>query len=124
MPVITLPDGSKREFANAVTVFDVAADIGAGLAKVALAGKVNGELVDTSYTIAEDADLAIVTPRDEEGLEVIRHSCAHLMAMAVQELFPTAQVNHRSCDRRRFLLRLCLRSVRSRRKICRRSRTR
>jgi len=92
MPVITLPDGSKREFANAVTVFDVAADIGAGLAKVALAGKVNGELVDTSYTITEDVELAIVTPRDEEGLEVIRHSCAHLMAMAVQELFPTAQV--------------------------------
>ncbi|RTE64259.1 threonine--tRNA ligase [Amphritea opalescens] len=92
MPVITLPDGSKREFANAVTVFDVAADIGAGLAKVALAGKVNGELVDTSYTITEDADLAIITPRDEDGLEVIRHSCAHLMAMAVQQLFPTAQV--------------------------------
>lgn len=92
MPVITLPDGSKREFANAVTVFDVAADIGAGLAKVALAGRVNGELVDTSHTITEDADLAIITPRDEAGLEVIRHSCAHLMAMAVQQLFPTAQV--------------------------------
>ncbi|GGK79941.1 threonine--tRNA ligase [Amphritea balenae] len=92
MPVITLPDGSKREFANAVTVFDVAADIGAGLAKVALAGKVNGELVDTSHTITEDVELAIVTPRDEEGLEVIRHSAAHLMAMAVQDLFPTAQV--------------------------------
>ncbi|SEQ58579.1 threonyl-tRNA synthetase [Amphritea atlantica] len=92
MPVITLPDGSKREFANAVTVFDVAADIGAGLAKVALAGKVNGELVDTSHTITDDVELAIITPRDEEGLEVIRHSCAHLMAMAVQQLFPTAQV--------------------------------
>ncbi len=92
MPVITLPDGSKREFANAVTVFDVAADIGAGLAKVALAGRVNGELVDTSHAITEDADLAIITPRDEAGLEVIRHSCAHLMAMAVQQLFPTAQV--------------------------------
>ncbi|WP_417224534.1 threonine--tRNA ligase [Amphritea sp.] len=92
MPVITLPDGSKREFANAVTVFDVAADIGAGLAKVALAGKVNGELVDTSHIITDDAELAIITPRDEEGLEVIRHSCAHLMAMAVQQLFPTAQV--------------------------------
>jgi len=92
MPVVTLPDGSKREFANAVTVFDVAADIGAGLAKVALAGRVNGELVDTSHTITEDAELAIITPRDEDGLEVIRHSCAHLMAMAVQQLFPTAQV--------------------------------
>ncbi|WP_432470602.1 threonine--tRNA ligase [Amphritea sp. HPY] len=92
MPVITLPDGSKREFANAVTVFDVAADIGAGLAKVALAGKINGDVVDTSHIITEDVDLAIVTPRDEEGLDVIRHSCAHLMAMAVQDLFPTAQV--------------------------------
>jgi threonyl-tRNA synthetase len=92
MPVITLPDGSKREFANPVTVFDVAADIGAGLAKAALAGKVNGTLVDTTYTIAKDSDLSLITPRDEEGLEVIRHSCAHLMAMAVQELFPGAQV--------------------------------
>ncbi|QEQ97333.1 threonine--tRNA ligase [Neptunomonas concharum] len=92
MPVITLPDGSKREFANPVTVFDVAADIGAGLAKAALAGKVNGTLVDTTYTIAEDSNLSLITPRDEEGLEVIRHSCAHLMAMAVQELFPGAQV--------------------------------
>ncbi|MEH6576581.1 MAG: threonine--tRNA ligase [Amphritea sp.] len=92
MPVIILPDGSKREFANAVTVFDVAADIGAGLAKVALAGKVNGELVDTSHTITDDVELAIVTPRDEAGLEVIRHSCAHLMAMAVQATFPSAQV--------------------------------
>ncbi|MFW1677867.1 threonine--tRNA ligase [Pontibacter sp. JAM-7] len=92
MPVITLPDGSKREFANPVTVFDVAADIGAGLAKAALAGKVDGQLVDTSHTIAQDTQLAIITARDEDGLEVIRHSCAHLMAMAVQELFPGAQV--------------------------------
>ncbi|WP_027859441.1 threonine--tRNA ligase [Marinobacterium jannaschii] len=92
MPVITLPDGSKREFANPVTVFEVAADIGAGLAKAALAGKVDGKEVDTSYTIEQDAELAIITARDEAGLEVIRHSCAHLMAMAVQELFPGAQV--------------------------------
>lgn len=92
MPVITLPDGSKREFANPVTVFEVAADIGAGLAKAALAGKVDGKPVDTSFTIENDADLAIITARDEEGLEVIRHSTAHLMAMAVQELFPGAQV--------------------------------
>ncbi|MDI3323377.1 threonine--tRNA ligase [Pontibacterium granulatum] len=92
MPVITLPDGSKREFEQSVTVFDVAADIGAGLAKATLAGKVNGELVDASFTITEDSELSIVTARDEEGLEVIRHSCAHLMAMAVQELFPGAQV--------------------------------
>ncbi|RVU32225.1 threonine--tRNA ligase [Neptunomonas marina] len=92
MPVITLPDGSKREFANPVTVFDVAADIGAGLAKAALAGKVDGAAVDTSYVIDKDAELAIITARDEDGLEVIRHSTAHLMAMAVQELFPGAQV--------------------------------
>lgn len=92
MPVITLPDGSKREFDDAVTVFQVAADIGPGLAKAALAGKVNGETVDTSHTISEDADLSLITERDEEGLEVIRHSCAHLLAQATQSLFPKAQV--------------------------------
>jgi threonyl-tRNA synthetase len=92
MPVITLPDASTRTFNHPVTVHDVAADIGTGLAKAALAGKVNGELVDTSYLIEEDVDLAIITARDDEGLDVIRHSCAHLMAMAVQELFPGAQV--------------------------------
>jgi len=92
MPVITLPDGSSRSFANPVSVHDVAADIGTGLAKAALAGKVNGTLVDTSYTISEDVQLSIITARDEEGVDVIRHSCAHLMAMAVQELFPGAQV--------------------------------
>ena len=88
MPVITLPDASKREFDHPVSVYDVAADIGTGLAKAALAGKVDGTLVDTSYVIDKDTDLAIVTGRDDEGLEIIRHSCAHLMAMAVQELFP------------------------------------
>ncbi|WP_027854941.1 threonine--tRNA ligase [Marinobacterium litorale] len=92
MPVITLPDASKREFDHPVSVYDVAADIGTGLAKAALAGKVDGTLVDTSYVIEKDTDLAIVTARDDEGLEIIRHSCAHLMAMAVQELFPGAQV--------------------------------
>ena len=92
MPVITLPDSSKREFANPVTVFDVAMDIGPGLAKAALAGRVDGELVDTSFLISEDANLALITAREEEGVDVIRHSCAHLMAMAVQELFPGAQV--------------------------------
>ena len=92
MPVITLPDASQRRFDAAVTVHDVAASIGAGLAKAALAGKVNGNLVDTSYLISEDCDLAIVTARDDDGVEVIRHSCAHLMAMAVQQLFPGAQV--------------------------------
>ncbi len=92
MPVITLPDASQRSFETAVTVHDVAASIGTGLAKAALAGKVNGTLVDTSYLITEDCELAIVTARDEEGVDVIRHSCAHLMAMAVQQLFPGAQV--------------------------------
>ncbi|WP_207063771.1 threonine--tRNA ligase [Motiliproteus sp. SC1-56] len=92
MPVITLPDGSTRQFDHPVTVLNVAASIGEGLAKAALAGKVDGELVDTSHVIEQDAQLAIVTVRDEEGLDVVRHSCAHLMAMAVQELFPGAQV--------------------------------
>jgi len=92
MPVITLPDASTRTFNHPVTVHDVAADIGTGLAKAAVAGKVNGELVDTSYLIEDDVELAIVTARDEDGLDVIRHSCAHLMAMAVQDLFPGAQV--------------------------------
>ncbi|HEY8085361.1 MAG TPA: threonine--tRNA ligase [Methylophilaceae bacterium] len=92
MPVVRLPDGSERKFDAAVTVADVAASIGAGLARAALAGKVNGKLVDTSYLISDDADLAIVTDRDAEGLDVIRHSTAHLLAYAVKELFPDAQV--------------------------------
>ncbi len=89
---IQLPDGSKREFPQAVTVADVAASIGAGLAKAALAGKVDGKLVDTSYLIEADAQLAIVTDKDADGIEVIRHSTAHLLAYAVKELFPDAQV--------------------------------
>ena len=92
MPVITLPDGSQRSFDQPVSIADVAMDIGPGLAKAALAGKVAGELVDTSYIISENSELAIVTERDEEGLDLIRHSTAHLMAMAVQELFPGVQV--------------------------------
>ncbi len=92
MPVITLPDGSQRAFDNPVSVHDVAADIGPGLAKAALAGKVDGREVDTSYVIENDSDLSIITDRDEEGLEVIRHSTAHLLAMAVQELYPGTQV--------------------------------
>ena len=92
MPVITLPDGSVRQFDQAVTVHEVAAAIGAGLAKAALAGRVDGELVDTSHLISGDSELSIITARDEEGQEVIRHSCAHLMAMAVQALFAGAQV--------------------------------
>ncbi len=92
MPVVTLPDGSQRSFDHAVTVYDVAADIGAGLAKAALAGRLDGKLVDTSYLIDKDVDLAIITDRDEEGLEIIRHSTAHLLAQAVKQLFPEAQV--------------------------------
>jgi threonyl-tRNA synthetase len=92
MPTITLPDGSQRNFDAAVTVAHVAADIGPGLAKAALAGKVDGALVDTSHLIEQDAELSIVTGKDDEGLEVIRHSTAHLLAQAVKELYPTAQV--------------------------------
>ncbi len=92
MPVITLPDGSQRSFDNSITVADVAADIGPGLAKAALAGKIDGKLVDTSFTIDEDVELAIITERDDDGLEVIRHSTAHLLAMATQQIFPAAQV--------------------------------
>jgi threonyl-tRNA synthetase len=89
---ITLPDGSKRDFPGPVTVAEVAASIGAGLAKAALGGKVNGKVVDTSYLISVDSPLAIITAKDPEGLEVIRHSTAHLLAYAVKELFPDAQV--------------------------------
>jgi len=92
MPVITLPDGSRRTFPQPVSVADVAASVGPGLAKAALAGRVNERLVDTSYRIAEDAAVSIVTDKDPEGLEVIRHSTAHLLAQAVKELFPQAQV--------------------------------
>ena len=92
MPVITLPDGSQRVFDAPVSIHDVAFDIGPGLAKAAVAGKVAGVLVDTSYLIAEDTNIAIVTSKDAEGLKVIRHSCAHMMAQAVQDEFPGAQV--------------------------------
>ncbi|MBL6689626.1 MAG: threonine--tRNA ligase [Pseudomonadales bacterium] len=92
MPVITLPDGTEKPFESPVTVAQVAESIGPGLAKAALAGRVGETLVDTSHLIEEDSDLAIITAKDEDGLEVIRHSCAHLMAQAVQQLFPTAQV--------------------------------
>ena len=92
MPVIRLPDGSERSFDAPVSVADVAMNIGEGLAKAALAGKVNGTVVDTSYIMEADSDLAIITARSDEGLEVIRHSAAHLLAYAVKELFPDAQV--------------------------------
>ena len=92
MPVITLPDGSQRSFDNAISIHDVAADIGPGLAKAALAGKIDGEVLDTSHVIESDNELAIITDRSEEGLEIIRHSSAHLLAQAVKQLFPEAQV--------------------------------
>jgi threonyl-tRNA synthetase len=92
MVSVRLPDGSQRQFDAPVTVAQVAASIGAGLAKAALAGKVDGKLVDTSFLIDSDADLAIVTDKDAEGLDVLRHSTAHLLAHAVKELFPDAQV--------------------------------
>jgi threonyl-tRNA synthetase len=93
MPVVTLPDGSQRSFDNPVSVYDVAASIGTGLAKAALAGRVNGQLVDTSHLIDVDAELAIITSRDEEeALELMRHDAAHVMAQAVQELYPGTQV--------------------------------
>lgn len=92
MPVITLPDGSSRQFDNAITVYDVAADIGAGLAKATLAGVVDGREVDASYSIESDAELRIITSRDDQALEILRHSTAHLLAQAVQQLFPGTQV--------------------------------
>ncbi len=92
MPVITLPDGSHREYDQAVTVMDVAQSIGSGLAKATLAGRVDGKLVDASTLIDHDATLQIVTAKDEDGVDVIRHSTAHLLAQAVKELFPQAQV--------------------------------
>jgi threonyl-tRNA synthetase len=92
MPTITLPDGSQRQFDNAISIMDIAANIGAGLAKATLAGTVNGKLVDASHLVNENADIRIITSRDPEGLEVIRHSSAHLLAHAVKTLFPEAQV--------------------------------
>jgi len=92
MPQITLPDGSRRDFDQSVSVLDIASDIGPGLAKATLAGKVNGDLVDAAFMIAKDAEVAIITSRDEEALELLRHDAAHVMAQAVQELYPGTQV--------------------------------
>ena len=92
MPVITLPDGSQRQYDQALSILDVAADIGSGLAKATLAGRVNGELRDACDLITEDAELQIITPKDEEGVEIIRHSCAHLVGHAVKQLYPEAQM--------------------------------
>lgn len=92
MPVITLPDGSQRQFDNAVSTMDVAADIGPGLAKACIAGRVNGERVDACDLIENDASLAIITAKDEDGLEIIRHSCAHLLGHAIKQLYPDAKM--------------------------------
>ena len=92
MVQITLPDGSLREYPNPVTVVEVAASIGAGLAKAALGGKVDGQLVDASFLVSRHAKVSIVTAKDADGLELIRHSTAHLLAYAVKSLFPQAQV--------------------------------
>src|SRR3990172_9344687 len=92
MPIITLPDGSEKHFASAVTVAEVAAAIGSGLARHALAGEVNGRLVDLAFSIPTDAQVKIITAKDAAGLEIIRHSTAHLLAHAVQQLFTDVQV--------------------------------
>jgi threonyl-tRNA synthetase len=92
MPIITLPDGNQKTFDHPVTIHQIAESIGSGLAKAALAGKIGDDIVDTTYTIDQDAAVSIITSKDDDGLEVLRHSCAHLMAQAVQQLFPSAQV--------------------------------
>ncbi|HBO23757.1 MULTISPECIES: threonine--tRNA ligase [unclassified Providencia] len=92
MPVITLPDGSQRQFDHAVSVMDVARDIGAGLAKACIAGRVNGELVDACEIIEHDANLSIITSKDDDGLEIIRHSCAHLLGHAIKQLWPNTKM--------------------------------
>ena len=92
MPVITLPDGSKREFDQAVTLMQVAEDIGPGLAKATVCGRINGELVDACELIEHDSDISLITGRDAEGIEVILHSFAHLIGHAVKQLYPTAKM--------------------------------
>ena len=92
MPIITLPNGDQKQFDQAVSVMDVALSIGPGLAKNTVAGKVDGRLVDASDLITTDASLQIITPKDEEGVEIIRHSCAHLVGHAVKQLFPEAKM--------------------------------
>ena len=92
MPLIRLPDNSTRNFNNPVTIDDIAKDIGAGLAKAAVAGKIDGQLVDASEIISDDCTLEIITVKDDEGLEIVRHSCAHLLAHALKQLYPDAQM--------------------------------
>lgn len=92
MPIITLPDGSQRQFDHPVSVLEVAQDIGAGLAKATIAGRVNGERRDACDMIEQDATLEIITAKDEDGLEIIRHSCAHLFGHAIKQLFPDVKM--------------------------------
>ena len=92
MPIITLPDGSKKQFENFLTINDLSSSIGAGLAKATVAGKINGKLVDASEKITEDSDVIIVTNSDPEGIEIIRHSCAHLFGHAVKQMYPEAKM--------------------------------
>ena len=92
MPVITLPDGSQRSFDNPVSTLDVALDIGPGLAKACIAGRVDGQRVDACDLIEQDANLEIITAKDEDGLEIIRHSCAHLLGHAIKQLFPDVKM--------------------------------
>ena len=92
MPVITLPDGSQRAFDNDVSVMDVALDIGPGLAKATIAGRINGELVDACELITQDANLQLITSKDAEGLEIIRHSCAHLLGHAIKQMWPETKM--------------------------------
>ena len=105
MPVITLPDGSQREFDKPVSVYDVAADIGPGLAKATIAGRVNGERVDAHDLITDDSELTIFTAKDEDGLEIIRHSCAHLLGHAIKPAVARCENGHRPHYRKRLLLR-------------------
>jgi threonyl-tRNA synthetase len=110
MPCITLPDGSQRTFAHPPTVADVAAAIGPGLARATLAGCIDDRPVDTTFRIDRDARLSLITPDSPEGLAILRHSCAHLLAMAVKQLFPGAQVTIGPVIEDGFYLRLRLRA--------------
>lgn len=92
MPIITLPDGNQRQFDNTTTIMEIATDIGPGLAKACIAGRVDGTLVDACDPIDHDASVAIITAKDDEGLEILRHSCAHLLGHAIKQLYPDAKM--------------------------------
>ena len=92
MPIITLPDGTEKKYDSAVTIDQIASEIGPGLAKAALAGRVNGELIDTCIPITQNSHIQIITSKDDEGLEIIRHSFAHLLGHAVKQLYPEAKM--------------------------------